>query len=312
MCYYPYFRGKQYELITIRECANLFADKRFIPVIEPVKEPLSGLEKTLDILCKSDAKAVVVINPQLGDHSGSGDSIIDLLNKRYADSDNIICGVLLTEKLSLSDATELLNKCGNKKLALIHAGFSEAIDLARSIQDNPKIDTSIFLEDFCGKLYRKHFREHLHKILIRDGFQRRRNKDHPDVEFFSDLHETYEEENMTGFGDFLIVGDDYSETGGPAYAVAIHLTFIDAAKDNAMYIHHFKSDRQDTPQDPAGKFLEALIKLIAELDRNDPKIHNTSAVREFRSLSEKEHFPGLGYVKKLSMKHHLETLAERF
>ena len=30
---------------------------------------------------------------------------------------------------------------------------------------------------------------------------------------------------MDGFGDFLIVGDDYSDTGGPAYAVAIHLTF---------------------------------------------------------------------------------------
>lgn len=37
--YYPYFRGKQYELITIRENAQRMADSTFVPVIEPVSEP---------------------------------------------------------------------------------------------------------------------------------------------------------------------------------------------------------------------------------------------------------------------------------
>jgi hypothetical protein len=36
---------------------------------------------------------------------------------------------------------------------------------------------------------------------------------------------------MDGFGDFLIVGDDYSESGGPAYAIAIHLTFITSCQN---------------------------------------------------------------------------------
>ena len=30
--YYPYFRGKQYELITIRETSKLLAEKNFVPV----------------------------------------------------------------------------------------------------------------------------------------------------------------------------------------------------------------------------------------------------------------------------------------
>ncbi len=34
--YHPYFRGKQFELITIREMAALLAEKNFVPVIEPV------------------------------------------------------------------------------------------------------------------------------------------------------------------------------------------------------------------------------------------------------------------------------------
>src|SRR3546814_6797061 len=78
------------------------------------------------------------------------------------------------------------------------------------------------------------------------------------MEEFSDLHVTYGDHGMAGFGDFLIVGDVYSEGGGPAYAVAIHLTFIDPDKDDVMYIYHFVSDTKDTPTDPAGKFAQAL------------------------------------------------------
>lgn len=117
---------------------------------------------------------------------------------------------------------------------------------------------------------------------------------------------------MDGFGDFLIVGDDFIEGGGPAYAVAIHLTFIDPDQDDAMQIYHFVSDRQDTPKDPAGKFGEALAKMIDTLNSGFSKILETSAVKEFRNLHERGHFPGLGYTKKLSMNHHIETLADYF
>ena len=147
---------------------------------------------------------------------------------------------------------------------------------------------------------------------MRDGFQKRRNADHPDLEKFSDLHVTFQEDGMDGFGDFLIVGDDYSESGGPAYAVAIHLTFIDDTKDDEMFIRHFISTTIDTPTDPAGKFGQALQKLIDTLDSGNSKIFESKAITEFRVLHAKQHFPGLGYVKKLSMKHHIETLANYF
>ena len=117
---------------------------------------------------------------------------------------------------------------------------------------------------------------------------------------------------MDGFGDFLIVGDEYSESGGPAYAVAIHLTFIDPDQDDLMEIYHFKSRRRDTPQDPAGKFAEALMVMIETLDEPGSKILETGAIKEFRTLHRQRHFPGLGYIKKLSMKHHIETLADYF
>ena len=309
--YYPYFRGRQYELIAIRESAPILAKKNFVPIIEPVNERLSSLGKTLDRLCDEDARVILIMNPQIGDHSDNSTDLRKLINEHYHEQQNLICGLLLTEETSVAEAIELC-EAFDKEIALIHAGFSQAKELSKAIDDLENVDTNIFFEGHCGKLYQSHFVDRSNCILIRDGFKKRRNRDYPSTEVFSDLHATFELEGMEGFGDFLIVGDEYSENGGPAYTVAIHLTYIDSDKDDEMHIRHFKSDRQDTPKDPAGKFAEALEKLIHALDQNDNKILKTSAVAEFQGFHERGHYPGLGYLKKLSMKHHIETLAKFF
>ena len=114
-------------------------------------------------------------------------------------------------------------------------------DVVGELEDSMAGLTNVFVEDHATLLYRKYF-EQSTRILVRDGFKRRRNADYPAMEEFSDLHVTYGDLGMAGFGDFLIVGDVYSEGGGPAYAVAIHLTFIDPDKDDVMYVYHFVSD----------------------------------------------------------------------
>ena len=315
--YYPYFRGKQYELVTVRESASLLARSGFVPIIEPVREQTSGLKKALECLAEQNAASIVIVNPQIGDHRDDGQELRNFINEHFAEYGQLQIGCLLTEGMKTEDALAECKRQDNKrKLALIHAGFSEARSLSECVRQEelPSIATNVFLEDYCGKLYQKHFKKLGTRILVRDGcVDRKRNRDHPDLpEFFSDLHITYEEENVDGFGDFLMVGDDYTEGGGPAYTVAIHLTFIDDDNDDAMYIQHFKSDRQDTPKDPAGKFQEALDKVVASVDDPETKFSKTEAIQEFCDLHARGHFPGLGYVKKLSMKHHIETLAEFF
>lgn len=123
------------------------------------------------------------------------------------------------------------------------------------------------------------------------------------------MHITYEEEGMDGFGDFLIVGDEYSESGGPARAVAIHLTYLKNTDEDNMYIKHYVSERIEGVTDPGGKFLEALEKLVKDISLYEDEF-NTEACKTYINLYEKEHFPGLGYVKKLSMQHHLEIIAK--
>jgi len=85
--YYPYFRGKQFELITIRETADLMAGVGFVPIIEPVKEALGGLEKTLKAVCDACGRAIVIVNPYHGDHQEDGASITKLLCEIARNSD---------------------------------------------------------------------------------------------------------------------------------------------------------------------------------------------------------------------------------
>ncbi|NWK97046.1 ATP-binding protein [Sphingobium lactosutens] len=308
--YHPYFRGKQFELITIRETAALMAKANFVPIIEPVREALKGLERALTEICKVDGKAIVIVNPFHGDHAEDGVSISALLEKGFLDKGGITAGILLQNDMDTVDALACYEKHKAHNPTFIHAGFTEAKGLAEKLGGGLANTSHVFFEKHCHKLYRKHFKGAAKRVLLRDGFERRRNADHPAVELFSDLHVTYDEEDMDGFGDFLIVGDDYIEGGGPAYAVAIHLTFIDPEKDEVMYIYHFVSTTKDTPTDPAGKFAQALEKLIKKFNSGSSNLFESNAIKEFRDLHTKGHFPGLGYVKKLSMNHHIETLAD--
>lgn len=310
--YHPYFRGKQYELIAIRENAERLAQSNFVPIIEPVKEALNGLDRALAAVCNAGGNAIVIVNPHHGDHAEGGESISELLQRRYGDADNISLGILLKERMTTTQAIACYQAHRDAGLSLIHAGFTEGAALAAALGDVVGDMTHVFLDQKASKLYWKHFRSP-NRVLVRDGFKKQvRNKDYTRVEFFSDLHITFEDEGVNGFGDFLTVGDDFSESGGPAYAIAIHLTFIDPTKDNAMYVYHFISDRHDTPTDPAGKFAEALQSMITELDKPNCQVLETSAVQEFRELHRDNHYPGLGYVKKLSLQHHIETLADFF
>jgi hypothetical protein len=307
--YFPYFRGKQYELVTVRESAGLFAAHDFVPIIEPVKEALQGLTRVVDALVEAGANAVIVVNPQCGDLAPRHSLMEDFFARQLGAIDDISAGLILTETTTVNDAIEICSKHAERTITLIHSGFTQPKALADRLRQIGCKTQHVFLEATSGKLYQRHFQGST-RVLIRDGFQRRINREHPRVEFFSDLHITYPDEGMDGFGDFLIVGDDFSESGGPAYAVAIHLTFIDAEQDGQMFIYHFVSDRQDTPTDPAGKFAEALSKLVREVERRQTNIKMTQAVQEFLDLHRRGHFPGLGYVKKLSMEHHVQTLAD--
>jgi hypothetical protein len=309
--YHPYFRGKQFDLLTIKETAPALAAAGFTPIIEPVRGSLNGLSRALDAVVESGGRAILVVNPEHGELSGGGEPISKMLQDKYLGLPNVSAGILLKGDTTLKQATECLEAHSGHSPAFIHAGFTDAKGLAKELGNLTKANRHMFVDGPGVKLYGKHFKS-ASRVLLRDGFKRQKNKDYPKVESFSDLHVTFPEESMDGFGDFLIVGDEYADGGGLPLVLAIHLTFIDPDHDDMMQIYHFKSKLHVTQKDPAGKFAEALAAMMETLNAPGSKVYETEAVQEFRDLFDQKHFPGLGYIKKLSMSHHIQTIARYF
>lgn len=306
MNYYPFFRGKQYELICLRENSGLIARQGFTPIIEPVKEAAGGLLRTIDALKKDQARFLIVANPSVGHHAPALPAeFVEEVRRAINGYDHggWICQIQAPE--DLATAAEWLRI--HPDLAVLHQGAVSAKDVVEVIKNGDRPGRIHIFTDNCSTRYRGTFISS-EKILLVDGFKKRKNADYPEVEMFSELPVTFRDLGSTGIGDYLIVGSDYSDGGGAAYAVAIHVTYADAEDDGVIYVRHFKSDTNDTPTDPAGKFREALAKLVDYCAQSESKIPTTAAIKEFQRLHDFGHFPGLGYVKKLSMQHHLEIM----
>jgi hypothetical protein len=306
--YYPYFRGKQYELICIKENAELLSKAGFCPVIEPVRNDVGSIARCLSEIEKHGGKAYVVANPGCGLLRNGFPAELDAGLAKLIDASEGLSWIYRTQGVEDAD---IGIPAGDA--ALLHDRSADAASIkGAAARMGVQFSPNLFIDSKdAGTLYRRNFKGS-ERILIRDGFRKKKNSEYldPEVEHFSDLHLTYDEEAMAGFGDFLTVGDEFAEGGGPAYAVAIHLTFIDADSESSMFIRHFVSDSNMTPADPAGKFSEALAKLAAAVRDPRSKILKSKAVNEFLRLHDRGHYPGLGYVKKLSMQHHLELMVE--
>lgn len=304
--YFPFVRGKQFELLMLRENAALMAEHDICPIIEPVNSRVSSLQRALKELDEAGATYAVIANPTVGDFAAEGaDGLNAFLDEHREEAVGFITAVSLHADTNTGDLAPFadLERCMFVHLAQLDS--KETMDQVGGFGAGHHV----FAEEQCGKLYRRKFTDaDSSRVLLKDGFKQRRNADYEEHEHFSDLHATFrEEEGMDGFGDHLIVGREFQDGGGPAYAVVIHITYID--DDDDMQICHFVSKDNNSPVDPGGKFLQAVSRLVEALDEGRYSIRETKAIKEFRALHRKQHYPGLGYIKKLSMQHHVETIA---
>ena len=128
---------------------------------------------------------------------------------------------------------------------------------------------------------------------------------------FSHWHVTFRNTpNAVGFGDYTIMAPDFSENGGPAYVVTIHLSYINKDQYDEMYVKHYSSYDDNSPTNPGGKFINALSSAVKDITSTPSIFYKTMATKELISLYKNRHYPGLGQIKKLSIMHHIETLCD--
>lgn len=94
--YFPYFRGRQYELLALKElAASRLITSSVIPVIEPVKLSAT-LNNALTAFSNSKLPIGLILNPNVGDLADEPDTVNQLLN-RVSTNPIVIPSVLLNE-----------------------------------------------------------------------------------------------------------------------------------------------------------------------------------------------------------------------
>lgn len=316
--YYPYLRGRQNELLSIRELLeNGKLSAKIVPVIEPVRFNATFFS-TLSKFIESKREIILIHNPKVG-----------RFNKDYRDMKKKIEEEKDEKKKNRLQAT-LGSYLEILKSEYITAGYLNDKEIVAEILTGKKdINKIVLINCYQGnyKYYEEHGKELPAKVtfipkdedfkdevygnvvVLEDGYVKaKRNVDYIDSpdEFFSRNHIIYAKRGYVGFSDYSIVGDEYDEAGFAPLAIAIHIMYY--GSKNELRVHHFVSESNENISDPARKFQEAMENMLDwELYDEIPK---TEGFIRLVDCYNNGKFPGLGVIKRYSLMHHMQMMSE--
>lgn len=304
--YYPFLRARQFELIALRELATEEATQGvIIPILEPVKETHNNLNLAHKIFQEKGQSAYLVVNPKFGELAGDSQFYIEYLAALNYE--------VFLPAFHYRNNAEYINQSieqfGLTNCMLICENDIEGDDTNfKSIVELDAVSLITVNDPGRNRSLNRYIRG-LQKGFIRldDLFEKKdRNSDFLDIteHRFSEEHIHYSTEGFEGFSDYTVLPSEYVEGGSTPRAVVIHLTYLNI--QNEIWIRHFTSETNDSIANVQGKFGEAAAKAVNYCRQNGL---SNSAITELETYFDTEHYPGLGTVKKLSIKNHLLVLS---
>ena len=316
--YFPYLRGRQNELLCLRELLDVGKlSSKIIPIIEPVKFS-STLFSTLTKFIEMGHQVIVIRNPEVGSFRKESGDMIKNIEKESDEKKK--------EKIrkTLEGNKEVWNNPQIQKAYLVD---DDVISMVREKKLDAKDVVMINIKKGNYRYYEEYGEEIIGKytvvpkggdfediieddiIILEDSYRKaKRNIDYienPD-ELFSRNHIVYKKRGFVGFSDFSMVGNDFDESGFAPLAIAIHIMYF--GNRDELKIHHFVSESNESISDPARKFEEAMNKLV-NWENFDiiPKTIGLDNLIECYNIGK---FPGLGVIKKYSLMHHIQMMGE--
>jgi len=311
--YFPYLRGRQFDLIAIRELVEKdLIDELIVPIIEPIKLS-STLISTLKAFIEKQREVLLIQNPCVGNFAKELEAhelfecYVELLKSPY---------IIITHFFNENSTVEIHEIATNidkniEDIAIIHN--EEKVGLLKQYKEiyynvNPKYNIIPYEQSFKRRLRGQNL------ICLKNVFKKqKRNTDYSLKvdEFFSEEHLHYESEGLLGFSDYSVVGNDYSEGGFAPYAIALHIVYFSYDDDNdndVLWIRHFVSDSNDDIRDPALKCSEALAKLEEWTSTIEREKIDTYAIEQLLEHFYRGSYPGLPTLKKLALMHHIQLM----
>lgn len=307
--YLPRLRARQFEVLAVRDCApSLGPSRKLIPIMEPVKALDAKYARRLREVSAKGLTCSLVLNPSVGDHAAA--NAWQEVGRYYLKN-----GLLDIHSLAiLSNAGANHRAMQNWVTNLRVQGLAFALDIIHEPGMSVNLAGNTYrnvrwnvAEDRTVPLAYGLPLSASQVVWANDPFPavtaNREYVGRPES-IFSARPAGYKAAGYIGVSDYLTVGQRYQPGGGPAYVVAIHLTH---AVSGVVRLIHFCSDSNLTQDDPGGKFLEALNKLVTYV--NSQGVARNPALDRFFDLHRRQHYPGLGQVKQLSMMNHMFVMA---
>lgn len=311
--YYPYLRGKQFELKALKEFSSENQNKKtIIPIIEPVNQATNALSTAIEELMKNGMRFALVLNPNDGDYRHE-----NVVFRLHENDQSLTCNLdkWIPAFIYCDNAAEILEQIKKFRFDNVMIIFHSCADI-----DDPIVlsllrdeNVSYIVNNFGNSTSRRIKRglKDLGKSLIclDDCFvTRKKNAEYGGTnsdELFTDMPFYWEDEGYQGFSDYTALSSEYSDGGTLPYALVIHLTY--KKSQDQIYIHHFVSDSNFDQSNIKGKFNEAAIKIAPFFAE---KKHTPVVDELIEKATSDNGFPGLGYLKKLAIKNHLQIINE--
>lgn len=307
--YYPFLRAKQFELKALREIAQENPENTYLcPIIEPVKSSFNTLNIAIRDMKKWKMKFVLILNPYEGDFANVD---IDVLSNTFEDLKDADWIPGLIYQRNSESIRKIIDDGALENVCLI---FKDGIDFEHDSELESLLQSdsisSVVVANADIRASKKKLQT-LGKDIIRldDCFNdQKRNVDYINnsEEQFSEAIFYFSEDNFAGFSDYTTLPKNFVSGGMLPYAIAIHLTY--KPDGEMIYIHHFVSDSNINQANIQGKFAEAGGKAVAFFNSH-PVYFKSTAINELEDYINNKKYPGLGVLKKISIKHHLQLIS---
>lgn len=275
MNYYPLVRGKQFDLLALIGALKDGLSRKIIPVIEPVKDN-PQLPAVVTAFATAGHPLFVLQNPLVGAYGL-------LAQPRHPLPTPLPAPVRSARYFDAQPAPLLIVRTMAEAQAL------------------PPTQWVILPAEARYRALRRP-----HAMYLQDTFPVRDQT----ADYYTLQTELYQYPLPSlpgaGFADYPLATQHYFEHGYPARAIAVHLL---VPAHNGLDLHHFVSVNNDDFTDPAGKFFEALTPVPRWLAAHPAA--NTPALQDLLALAAAKHFPGLGKVRELELRH-FYTIMGRF
>lgn len=297
MIYFPYLRGRMYDLLALKELVEQDQlSSKIVPIIEPVRDS-KELQQTVQTLIDHQQPFSVIANPQVSVYGLNDTKIYPL--PRLNNLDFYYPSAILAADFS-SDFV----KPGKNQQSLLIANNYELLKTYQKTKVLQAVDKVLIPDEA-----RVHQLVKTKATLLTDPLTFVRHvEDYADLEdeFFEPANWYQQVDGYNGFGDYSMVGHVYFDKGMPARAIALHLIYVTV--DGTLRIHHFVSDSNEHMSGQKDKFFEALAKLVTWCSQNMHGINMTPALEQLIKYNDQSKFPGLGKIKKLSLMHHFQLM----